>query len=168
MGFENGVMSPNGRKWHFYGRFKNKSKRVKGDNIKFLVFTLLETKIIAVRKFTITPFIRKVSAYFNQNKYLEFKAKIAEKRTREFSNDFFVLYNRQKGKCEFCNRPMEFESIGEETNPETLEIHHIKPLFIGGVYAGYSNKSLLHESCHKRVHKIFGKKQITILPFRKN
>jgi len=167
MGSENGVMSSNDRKWHFYGRSKNKSKRVKGDNIKFLVFTLLETKIIAARKLTIGPSIREVSPYLNENKYFEFKAKIAEKRTRESSNDFYVLYNRQKGKCEFCNRPMEFESIGEETNPETLEIHHIKPLSIGGVHTGYSNKSLLHESCHKRVHKIFGKKQITKLPFRK-
>jgi len=167
MGSENGVMSSNDRKWHFYGRSKNKSKRVKGDNIKFLVFTLLETKIIAARKLTIGPSIREVSPYLNENKYFEFKAKIAEKRTRESSNDFYVLYNRQKGKCEFCNRPMEFESIGEETNPETLKIHHIKPLSIGGVHTGYSNKSLLHESCHKRVHKIFGKKQITKLPFRK-
>jgi 5-methylcytosine-specific restriction endonuclease McrA len=62
---------------------------------------------------------------------------------------------------------MEFESVGEETKPEALEIHHIKPLSIGGMHAGYSNKSLLHKSCHKRVHEIFGKKQITKLPFRK-
>lgn len=167
MGSEYGVISPDNRKWHFYGRSKNKSKRVKGDNFKFLVFTLLESKILAARKFSITPSIRKVSPYINENKYLEFKAKIAKARTRESSNDFYVLYNRQNGRCEFCNRPMEFESLGEETEPETLEIHHIKPLNIGGAHKGYSNKSLLHESCHKRVHQIFGKKQITKLPFRK-
>ena len=62
---------------------------------------------------------------------------------------------------------MELESVGEEIKPEILEIHHIKPLNIGGVHKGYSNKSLLHESCHKRVHQIFGKKQITKLLFRK-
>jgi HNH endonuclease len=79
-----------------------------------------------------------------------------------------VLDNRQKGRCEFCNRPIGFESIGEETKPESLEVYHIKSLHIGGVHKGYSNKSLLHESCHTRVHKIFGKKkQITKLPFRK-
>jgi RNA-directed DNA polymerase len=167
MGSDNGIMSPHDRKWHFYGQSKNKSKRVKGDNIKFLVFTLLETKIIAARKLAISPSIREISPYLNENKYLEFKANIAKKRTRESSNDFHVLYNRQKGKCEFCNRPMEFESVGEETKPEALEIHHIKPLSIGGMHAGYSNKSLLHKSCHKRVHEIFGKKQITKLPFRK-
>ena len=167
MGSEYGVMSPHNRKWHFYGRSKNKSKRVKGDNFKFLVFTLLETKILAARKFTITPSIREVSPYINENEYLEFKAKIAKTRTRESSNDFYVLYNRQKGRCEFCNRPMELESLGEETKPETLEIHHIKPLNIGGTHKGYSNKSLLHKSCHKRVHQIFEKKHITKLPFRK-
>lgn len=167
MGSKNEVMSPNNRKWHFHGRAKNKYKRVKGDNIKFLVFTLLETKIIAARKLCITPSIREVSSYLIEDKYVEFKAKIAKKRTKESSNDFYVLYNRQKGKCEFCNRPMEFKSIEKETNPEALEIHHIKPLSIGGKHSGYSNKSLLHESCHKRVHKIYGKKQITKLPFRK-
>lgn len=62
---------------------------------------------------------------------------------------------------------MEFESIHEETEPKTLEIHHIKPLSVGGLHSGYSNKSLLHQYCHKRVHKIFGKKQITEMPFRK-
>ena len=50
MNAENGVTSPVQRKWHFYGRSKSKSKRVKGDNFKFLVFTALETKIIAARK----------------------------------------------------------------------------------------------------------------------
>ena len=151
MGFENGMMSPKSRKWHFYGRAKNKSRKVKNDNIKFLVFTLLETKIVAARKLAISPSIREVSQYINKEKYLEFKAKFAEKRTRESSNDFYVLYNRQRGKCEFCNRPMEFESMGG-TKPENLEIHHIKPFSIGGVHAGYSNKSLQHESCHKRIH----------------
>ena len=167
MGSENNLMSPNNRKWHFYGRSKNKFRRVKNDNIKFLVFVLLETKIIAARKLAISPSIRKVSPYLNEKKYLELKAKIAEKRTGESSNDFYVLYNHQKSTCEFCNQPMEFKSIGEETKPENLEIHHIKSLFIGDVHAGYSNKFLLHESCHKRIHQIFGKKQITKLPFRK-
>jgi hypothetical protein len=62
---------------------------------------------------------------------------------------------------------MGFELIGEETKQERLEIHHIKPLSISGVHKGYSNKSLLHEFCHKRVHQIFGKKQTTKLSFRK-
>jgi hypothetical protein len=46
MGSEHGVMSPVNRKWHFYGRSKNMSKRVKGDDLKFLVFTRFETKIL--------------------------------------------------------------------------------------------------------------------------
>jgi RNA-directed DNA polymerase len=82
MGSEYNIMSPANRKWHFYGRSKNKSKRVKRDNFKFLVFTLLETKILAAWKFPITPSIREISPYINENKYLEFKAKIAKMRTR--------------------------------------------------------------------------------------
>lgn len=50
MSAENGITSPIQRKWHFYGRYKSKFKRVKGNNFKFLVFTALETKIIAARK----------------------------------------------------------------------------------------------------------------------
>ena len=87
MGSEYGVMSPANRKWHFYGRSKNKFKRVKGDNFKFLIFTLLETKIVAAREFSITPSIREISPYINENKYLEFKAKIAK-------TDFILFLNK--------------------------------------------------------------------------
>merc|ERR1712087_946680 len=91
MGSEYGVMPPHNRKWHFYGRSKNKSKRVKGDNFKFLVFTLLETKILAARKFTISPSIREVLPYINENGYLEFKAKIAKTRTRGVFQRFLCV-----------------------------------------------------------------------------
>lgn len=137
----------------------NKYKRVKKDNFKFLVFTLLETKIFTAYKFSITPSIGKISPYINKEKYLEFKAKIAEKRTKKSPNNNYVLYNRQKGKCVFCNRPMKLESLGEKTKLESQEIHYIKPLSIGNTYKGYSeNKALLHESCHKRIHQILEKK----------
>jgi 5-methylcytosine-specific restriction endonuclease McrA len=132
------------------------------------VFLALETEIIAARKMSISPSIREISPYLGENKYIKFKAKIAKQRTRESGNDFHVLYNRQISKCEFCNRPMELECLPGEEKLETLEIHHVRPLSIGGKHSGYSNKSLLHQSCHKRIHKIFGKKQITKLPFRKN
>lgn len=61
---------------------------------------------------------------------------------------------------------MELNSISENKELEPLEIHHIKPLSIGGKHGGYSNKSLLHKYCHVRVHKIFGKTQATKMPFR--
>ena len=167
MSAENSVTSPVQRKWHFYGRSKSKSKRVKGDNFKFLVFTALETKIIAARKIALSAELKKKSSYLFEKDYIDFNAKIANQRTRENANDFYVLYNRQKGVCEFCNKLMEFNSISENKELEPLEIHHIKPLAIGGKHGGYSNKSLLHKYCHARVHKIFGKTQITKMPFRK-
>jgi RNA-directed DNA polymerase len=155
MGSEYNIMSPYNKKLHFYGRSVNKSKRVKKDNFKFLVFTLFETRILTARKFSITPSLKEISTYLYETKYLEFKAKIARKRTRKSCNGFYALYNRQKGKCEFCNRPMEFESIGEKTKQKSLEIHHIKPLKISGMHREYNNNSLLHESCHKRIHQMF-------------
>ena len=167
MSAENGVTSPIKRKWHFYGRSKSKSKRVKGDNFKFLVFTALETKIIAARKLALPVELKKKSSYLFEKEYIDFSAKTAKLKTRENANDFYVLYNRQKGVCEFCNKLMELNSISENKELEPLEIHHIKPLSIGGKHGGYSNKSLLHKYCHARVHKIFGKTQITKMPFRK-
>jgi RNA-directed DNA polymerase len=167
MSAENGVTSPVQRKWHFYGRSKSKSKRVKGDNFKFLVFTALEAKIIAARKLALPVKLKEKSSYLFEKDYLDFSAEIVKQRTREDANDFYVLYNRQKGVCEFCNKLMELNSISENKGFELLEIHHIKPLAIGGEHGGYSNKSLLHKYCHARVHKIFGKTQITKMPFRK-
>jgi len=166
MSAENSVMSPVQRKWHFYGRSKSKSKRVKGDNFKFVVFTALEIKMIAARKLALPVKLKEKSSYLYEKDYLDFSAKIVKKRTRENANDFYVLYNRQKGRCEFCNKLMELNSISENKEFEPLEIHHIKPLSIGGKHEGYSNKSLLHKCCHVRVHKIFGKTQITKMPFR--
>lgn len=167
MGADNNIISPVQRKWHFYGRSKRDSKRVKGDNIKFLVFALLHKNITAARKLAISPTIRETSPYINESKYVEFKRKIEKMRTKTDTNDFYELYNRQKGTCEFCNQLMEFKCIVEEDKPEKLEIDHIKPLWIGGTHSGYSNKSLLHKSCHSKVHQIFGKNQRTKMPFRK-
>lgn len=62
---------------------------------------------------------------------------------------------------------MELNSISENKELESLEIHHIKPLAIGGKREGYTNKTLIHKSCHIRVHKNFGKNQNTKIPFRK-
>jgi len=166
MNGENGVISPVQRKWHFYGRSKSNSKRVKNDNFKFLVFTVLEMKIRAGIKLALPSKLRNKSGYLAEKEYLDFNAKIAKQGTRDNSNDFRVLYNRQKGRCEFCNKLMELSSISENKELEPLEIHHIEPLSIGGKHEGYSNKTLLHKSCHARVHKIFGKTQITKMPFR--
>lgn len=131
------------------------------------MFTTLETKIIAARKLALPVKLKKKSSYSFEKEYIDSSAKIAKMRTRENANDFYVLYNRQKGVCEFCNKLMELNSISENKELEPLEIHHIKPLNIGGKHEGYSNKSLLHKYYHARAHKIFGKTQITKMPFRK-
>jgi hypothetical protein len=76
MSFDNNVIPPKNRKWYFYGRSKNKFKRVKSDNIKFLVLIALETKVTVARKLVILPFIREISPYTTKNKYFEFQVKI--------------------------------------------------------------------------------------------
>lgn len=99
---ENTVTSPVQRKWHFYGRSKSKSKRVRADNFKFLVFTALETKIIAARKFTLPIKLKEKSAYLFEKDYIDFSAKIAKQRTLKNANDFYVLYNCQRGDVSFA------------------------------------------------------------------
>jgi hypothetical protein len=75
MSTENGVTSSIQRKWHFYGRSKSNSKRVKADNFKFLVFTALEKKIISARKLALPAKLREKSSYLFKKDYLDFSAK---------------------------------------------------------------------------------------------
>ena len=86
------------------------------------MFTALETKIIAARKLALPAKLKGKSSYLFEKDYLNFSAKIVKQRTRENANDFYVLYNRQKGICEFCNKLMELNSISENKELELLEI----------------------------------------------
>lgn len=126
MNAENGVKPPVQRKWHFYGRSKSKLKRVKGGNFKFLVCTALEIKIIAARKLALPVKLKGKSSYLFEKDYLDFSAKIVKQRTRKNANDFYVLYNRQKGKCDFCNKLIRPNSASKNKELEPLKIHHIK------------------------------------------
>jgi len=150
-------MSPVKKKLHFYSRSTENFKIIKDYNIKFLVITLLHKNIVAARKLAMNQTIRKVSPYLDKYKYIKFKTEIEKIRTKTNSNDFFKLYNKQNGVCKFCNQPMEFENIVGKAKPEKLEIHHIKLLSMKKKQLDYSNKSLLHKSCHFRIHKIFKK-----------
>jgi RNA-directed DNA polymerase len=78
---KDGITSPIQKKWHFYGRSKSKFKRVKSDNFKFLVFTALETKIIAARKFALPINLKKKSSYLFEKEYIDFSAGITEQKT---------------------------------------------------------------------------------------
>jgi hypothetical protein len=153
----NGLISPIRKKWHFYGRSKNNSKKIKGYTLKFLVITALTRKIIVAGKFALNLFIRKRSPYLSELKYHERKAKIAKQTIRNITPNFFELYHQQKGKCKFCNQFMEFECIDDETKSESFKMSYTKPFFITSKQLGCDNKSLLHTSCYDRVYEIFGK-----------
>lgn len=141
-------MSPIQKKWHFYGQSTKSSKKIKSDNIQFLVFTSLHKNIIAAHKLAITSSIKNVSPYLNESKYIKSKTKITKIRTKTNTNNFYRLYNKQKSICKFCKQSMKFENIVEKIKPEKLEIHRFKPLFIEEKHSGYINKSLLHKFCH--------------------
>jgi len=78
------------------------------------VFTKLTTKIIPAHKLALPPYLRDRSSYLNETEYIEFNTKIVEQRTRDITNNFFELYNQQKGKCDFFNQPLNLKSVNEE------------------------------------------------------
>jgi hypothetical protein len=46
------------------------------------------------------------------------------------------------------------------------DVHHIKPLNIGGSDKTLSNKTLIHKECHTLIHNKYGYKETTLLPYR--
>jgi len=79
-----------------------------------------------------------------------------------------TLYNEQKGRCEFCNQVLEGiltiedEKLDYENN---VIIHHVIPRSNNGS-DDIKNLSLLHENCHRILHKIAGKSSYFELPYR--
>ncbi len=77
-------------------------------------------------------------------------------KKREYTNAFGQiwnikverLYKRQYGKCHHCKTII----TNDEISNNEIHIHHIIPKAIGGT-DDYSNLKLVHEDCHKDIHK---------------
>lgn len=103
--------------------------------------------------------LRDASPYLDREPFERHKANIIKNNTLKDCSDLFKLFLKQLGLCEYCNLYLE--------NLDQCDIHHVKPLSIGGANE-LSNKSLIHSDCHKIVHNIFGKHNVTVLPYRKD
>ena len=68
------------------------------------------------------------------------------------------LYEHQRGKCLYCKEQISEKEIQENE----VHIHHIKPVSFGG-NNGYSNLRLLHTECHKGLHSIFTRQEMSEL-----
>ena len=64
------------------------------------------------------------------------------------------LYTRQKGNCEYCNRPFEMNELSH------LQIHHLNPIALGGTNK-LSNLRLIHQKCHKAIHNLMTPEQMS-------
>ena len=118
-----------------------------------------------MRTLSLNPKVAKVSPYIDDTGYLYYIEKTTKMRTRKSSNEFYRLFNKQKGLCLFCNTPLKpyLDDLNNE-NP-LLDIHHIKPLSIGGSHSDINHKSLLHKDCHKLCHMEQGTQKVTYLPY---
>jgi RNA-directed DNA polymerase len=158
------VLSPNKRQWHFFGRLEKPSINIQKRR-KSIIFLKLASKInniIAIFKLALSPELRITTPYIHKDKFIEFSVKTNKLRmVKEGYSNTSILYNIQEGYCEYCNKP-----LLEDGDLSNTEIHHITPLNIGGSETTLSNKSLIHKNCHVLLHKKYGKKNKTILPFR--
>ena len=64
-----------------------------------------------------------------------------------------ALYFRQKGKCHYC---------GKELNFHSSSTHHRRAHAKGGSTKDLDNAVLVHEKCHKRLEKEIKKHAIVI------
>lgn len=160
----NEIASPANRSWHFFGRIdnltRNQQKRRKG--VIFLKFALKLNNIIALFKVAPSPDLRTKTPYIDKDDFIKYSVNVNKQRmSKEGYSDTSVLYNLQKGYCEFCNQP-----LMENGDLSNTVVHHIKPLNIGGSDKTLSNKTLIHKECHTTIHNIYGYKEITKLPYR--
>jgi RNA-directed DNA polymerase len=68
------------------------------------------------------------------------------------------LYQKQHGKCPYCNSRISEHDIAETQ----VHVHHMRPRSSGGK-DGYNNLRLLHSDCHRELHANYSRKLMTEL-----
>ena len=66
------------------------------------------------------------------------------------------LFKRQKGKCYYCDQPIEAESVMKQK----IHVHHLNPRSRGGDERP-NNLRLLHQQCHTEAHSIMTREQMS-------
>ena len=90
-------------------------------------------------------------AYWNKREYVNAYNQIHSVKVRK-------LYEHQRGKCLYCKEQISQKEIQDNE----VHIHHIKPVSFSG-NNGYSNLRLLHTECHKELHSIFTRQEMSEL-----
>lgn len=94
----------------------------------------------------------------NDRKYWEKREYVNAKNSIYGSPTLTILFNAQRGKCEWCGKSITKEQI--ET--KVIDKHHIKPRSEGGTDK-LGNLQLLHTECHKTLHNNYSRKEMAKL-----
>ena len=68
------------------------------------------------------------------------------------------LFKRQKGKCYYCDQPIEADQIEKQK----IHVHHLNPRSQGGDEKS-NNLRLLHQQCHTEAHSKMTREQMSYL-----
>ena len=87
--------------------------------------------------------------YWRQREYINAKNSIVTEKTT------MILFNKQKGKCEFCRQAI----TDDDVKNSKIHKHHMKPRSEGGDWK-LSNLRLLHTDCHQSLHNLCSREQM--------
>jgi len=146
----------------------------------WLAIATKQNNPIATQLLVLRDKCKVLNYYSNKDKYIENTLKIRKARRSKIAIDVMaksrqldiksLLYNIQKGRCEYCNQELEELLILEEDIQDyknNVVIHHVVPLSVGGSN-NIKNLSLLHNNCHRLLHKSVGRSNYYQLPYRHN
>ena len=143
-----------GAKWVFRGITKVDSryteKTAKGKTNYLIGPT--DVPIINGAAVAIPKKLREIHAYHPRiDELVQFNDKISG--LANVKNLKSKVWKRQEGKCTHCGGEIQLDTLVTELRPE---LHHIKPISLGGSKGGASNLELIHNECHKMKHKTAG------------
>lgn len=169
--------SPVNIKWHFRGTPSDK----KGSRMKTIWLTIAtkQNNPVPPQLIVLRDNCKTLNYYSNQEQYIENSTKIRKSRrgvptktsgsSSRQPDTKSILYNEQKGRCEFCNQVLEEILTPDDDKlyyKNNVIIHHVIPRSNNGS-DNMKNLSLLHENCHRILHKIAGRSSYFKLPYRK-
>ena len=105
-------------------------------------------RFIKVRK-DMRVFDEQAKGYWEKREYMNAKDSIYGSVT------LTRLFQRQKGRCPFCEKLL----TDEQVRSRTIERHHMKPRSEGGDNK-LGNLRLVHVECHRSLHGIYSRKEM--------
>lgn len=139
----------------YYSKYGNKTTHFTDKESNSKIFCL---KSIPIKRFVkITSGFRvydknpETIEYWKKREYTNAHNQIHSVKMRR-------LYERQKGICPYCKGQMTQRQIQKSE----LHVHHMKPRSLGG-NEGYSNLRLLHNECHRELHAMFNRDEMSNL-----